>query len=63
MIGAATRRQVRERAGDRCEYCRIRQADEPFVTYQIEHVIPKQHGGTDDAGNLALACPQWKSQT
>lgn len=58
MIGAATRRHVRERAGDRCEYCHIRQADEPFITYQIEHVIPKQHGGTDDAGNLALACPQ-----
>ncbi len=58
MTGAATRRHVRERAGNRCEYCHIRQDDEPFITYQIEHVIPKQHGGTDDAGNLALACPQ-----
>ncbi len=58
MISAGTRRRVRERANRRCEYCRIRQADEPFITYQIEHVIPKQHGGGDDEVNLALACPQ-----
>lgn len=58
MISAATRRRVRERAAERCEYCRTRQADEPFIRYQIEHVIPKQHGGPDDERNLALACPQ-----
>jgi hypothetical protein len=56
MIGAATRRFVRERAGHRCEYCRTRQDDEPFVTYQTEHVIAIQHGGDDDPDNLALAC-------
>ena len=56
MIAAAVRRAVRERAGDRCEYCRTRQDDEPFVTYQIEHVTAIQHGGTDDEANLALAC-------
>lgn len=58
MIGPAARQRVRERAGRRCEYCHTRQADEPFITYQIEHVVPKQHGGTDDDENLALACPQ-----
>jgi hypothetical protein len=58
VIGTATRQRVRERADDRCEYGRIRQADEPIVTYQVEHVTPKQHGGSDDEGNLALACPQ-----
>lgn len=52
------RRLVRERAGHRCEYCRTRQQDEPFVTYQVEHIVPRQHGGQDDEGNLALACPQ-----
>lgn len=52
----ATRRFVRARAGDRCEYCRARHADEPFAPYQIEHVISKQHDGTDDEWNLALAC-------
>ncbi len=56
MIGAATRRLVRDRAGRRCEYCRTRQADEPFISYQIEHVIAEQHGGGDEESNLALAC-------
>lgn len=56
MIGAATRRLVRDRAGNRCEYCLTRQDDEPFVTYQVEHVTAVQHGGTDADDNLALAC-------
>ena len=47
---------VRERAGHRCEYCRLHQDDAPFFRFQIEHVIPKQHGGTDELSNLALAC-------
>ena len=56
MIAAATRRAVRARAEERCEHCRTRQDDEPFITYQIEHVIAIQHGGGDDEANLALAC-------
>ena len=56
MIGAATRRLVRARAENRCEYCHTHQDDEPFVTYQVEHIIALQHGGPDDEDNLALAC-------
>ena len=56
MIGSATRRLVRERAADRCEYCRTRQVDEPFINYQIEHIIAIQHAGGDEDSNLALAC-------
>ncbi len=56
MISAAARRQIRARAGNQCEYCRLYQEDEPWVQFQIEHVIPRQHGGNDDASNLALAC-------
>jgi hypothetical protein len=26
------------------------------ATFHIEHIIPRQHGGTDDLANLALAC-------
>lgn len=55
-VAAATRRLVRQRAGHTREYCRTRQLDEPFTTYQIEHVIALQHGGTDADDNLALAC-------
>lgn len=56
MISAAARRQVRARAGDRCEYCGLHQDDEPWNRFQIEHVIPRQHGGGDAEDNLALAC-------
>jgi len=56
VIDAATRRQVRRRADDRCEYCRLTQEAAPVATLHIEHIIPKQHGGGDDLSNLALAC-------
>ena len=26
------------------------------VPFEIEHIIPRQHGGTDALGNLAFAC-------
>ena len=50
------RRHVRSRAGDRCEYCRLRQEHETLTPFHVEHVIAAQHGGTDDDDNLALAC-------
>src|SRR3954466_16378453 len=53
---AATRKLVRDRAGDRCEYCQLPQSDLPLARFHIEHVIAKQHGGTDVTDNLALAC-------
>ncbi|QEL13560.1 HNH endonuclease [Limnoglobus roseus] len=51
----ATARFVRERAGFRCEYCLLpeRHVRLPF---EIEHVVARQHGGTDALGNLAFAC-------
>jgi hypothetical protein len=27
------------------------------ATFHVEHTIPRSAGGSDDAGNLALACP------
>jgi 5-methylcytosine-specific restriction endonuclease McrA len=52
----ASRDAVRKRARDRCEYCRIRQDDLPFLRHHVEHVIPRQHGGGDDLAYLVLAC-------
>lgn len=56
MIDAATRDFVRQRARTHCEYCGLPQAAEPFFTFHIEHIVARQHGGTDDPENLALAC-------
>lgn len=50
------RRQVRVRARNRCEYCRLRQEDEDETPFHVEHVIAQQHGGNDAFENLALAC-------
>ncbi len=51
-----TRMLVRQRAGDQCEYCGLAQAQSPVAKFQIEHIIPRKHGGGDDLANLALAC-------
>jgi hypothetical protein len=55
-MDAATRRLVRQRAQERCEYCRLPQAAQPFVTFHVEHIIARQHGGSDDPDNLCVAC-------
>jgi hypothetical protein len=50
-MDAATKRLVRQRAQERCEYCRLPQTAQPFVTFHVEHIIAKQHGGSDDPNN------------
>jgi HNH endonuclease len=54
-IPAALRRRVRQRAQERCEYCQLHQDDVP-LTHQIDHIIPRKHGGPTVHLNLALAC-------
>lgn len=46
---------VRERAGDRCEYCRFPQAFAE-LPFQFDHVIAKKHHGDTTSENLAYAC-------
>ncbi len=52
----ALRAFVRDRAADICEYCRLPQSTSRFVRFHVEHIIARQHGGSDEADNLALAC-------
>jgi hypothetical protein len=44
-MDAALRAFVRERAGRRCEYCRLHEEDDDFLAFHVEHVIARQHGG------------------
>jgi hypothetical protein len=46
---------VRERARQCCEYCRLPQA-RSAITFPIDHIIARQHGGHSTEDNLALAC-------
>lgn len=55
-MDAKLREFVRERAGQRCEFCRLPQAFSELRLH-VEHIIPRQHRGGDEADNLALACP------
>ena len=55
-MDAAARKQVSERAGDRCEYCLLRRRQAAFASFHIEHIIARQHRGPDHSSILALAC-------
>jgi hypothetical protein len=56
VISESTKIQVRQRAGNQCEYCRLHQSDSPLAILHIEHILPKKHDGSDEIDNLALAC-------
>ncbi len=58
MMDAATRTLVWRRAEGRCEYCQLHQDEYEFQTFHVEHIIAKQHGGSDDETNLCLACSE-----
>jgi HNH endonuclease len=57
-MNAALRAFVRERAGRRCEYCRLHEDDNNILAFHVEHVIAKQHGGLDDPNMLCWACAE-----
>src|SRR5438128_11367151 len=48
-------RQVRRRARYACEYCRMPAGIHP-TPFEIEHVLPRQHGGLTVPSNLAYSC-------
>ena len=55
MISPETRNRVRHRANYRCEYCQLSEHHSPLA-HHVEHIVAKQHQGSDDPSNLALAC-------
>jgi hypothetical protein len=55
-MNAALRKQVRDRAGDCCEYCGVSQQEEGWSRFHVEHIVAKQHKGSDSLDNLCLCC-------
>ncbi|MFO0343774.1 MAG: HNH endonuclease, partial [Planctomycetota bacterium] len=49
------RREVRQRAGQNCEYCLLHE-DDALLPYEPDHIIAVKHGGATSAGNLAWTC-------
>jgi hypothetical protein len=56
-MNAATRQLVRERAGKRCEYCRLPDAADEWP-FHIDHIVARIHGGDDRPDNLSWSCTQ-----
>lgn len=55
-IPIALRREVIERAGHCCEYCRLSQ-DDNYFTFHVDHIISEKHAGATVSDNLCLSCP------
>ena len=55
QISQAVRSRVRAEANDQCGYCRSLQKYVLGVL-EIDHIIPKAAGGSDEEENLWLAC-------
>jgi len=60
MMDAALVQVVRERAGGTCEYCRMPQVAH-VLTFPVDHIIARQHGGLTEIENLALSCVRCNS--
>jgi len=54
-ISAAVRKRIREIARDRCGYC-LSPQQYVLGVLEIEHIIPRALGGSDDESNLWLSC-------
>ncbi len=52
-LSGSLRYEVLKRAGFRCELCGI-SADERAI--EVDHIIPRRHGGEDDLINLQALC-------
>lgn len=55
-IPVEVQRQVRERFGDCCAYCRTAEFL-TATTFEFEHIIPRGAGGETTAENICLSCP------
>jgi hypothetical protein len=54
-------RLARERSGGICEYCHLPQ-EWHAQTFEVDHILSRQHGGEDVPENVALACFQCNRQ-
>lgn len=64
VVPDGVRRQIVQRAGERCEYCHLPTRGQA-ATFPVDHVVARNSGGLTQLDNLALACPscnghKWK---
>lgn len=54
-VSAETRELVQRRAQGACAYCRLPH-DASILSHQVDHIIGRQHRGSDEDTNLCLCC-------
>jgi hypothetical protein len=54
-VSSDTREWIRQQAQDACEYCQLPQRAS-VLPHQVDHIIGRQHGGSDDVEKLCLCC-------
>lgn len=54
-VSAEVREFVRRRVADVCECCRL-PGISSVLPHQVDHIIGRQHRGSDDVENLCLCC-------
>ncbi|HEY3241920.1 MAG TPA: HNH endonuclease [Phycisphaerae bacterium] len=50
------RQFIRARAGRRCEYCHLPDGAAPAAVFHVEHIVARQHGGSDADDNQCWSC-------
>ncbi len=56
-LSDAIRQRVSDFSQQRCGYCQM-PAQFVYAPMEIDHIIPRAAGGTDDEHNLILCCPR-----
>jgi hypothetical protein len=55
-MARSLRDRVRERAGRRCEYCHLPDFAAIASDFHVEHIVARQHRGSDAIGNRCWCC-------
>lgn len=55
-MSRSLRQLVRARAGQRCEYCHLPDRAAAAAAFHVEHIVAKQHGGSDTEDNSCWSC-------
>jgi hypothetical protein len=55
-MSRSLRQLVRDRADHRCEYCYLPDSAASAASFHVEHIIARQHGGSDDLDNRCWSC-------
>ncbi len=56
-MDARIREMIRQRAGQRCEYCHLPDGSS-HLPFHVEHIVAVVHEPNSHESNLAWACPQ-----